>query len=467
MNYLPNIILTNLFLVLIWISYELFLGRTRFFQANRFFLAGGSVLAVVLPWLPWQINFRIPLETILGLPLVPLSEPVVNSSLSTGSSDIVLIPDPLNWFKILYFSVALLLLVVSAAQFARLLFWAKTRPIVKWNNHKVVLLNQSWSAFSFFRTIFYPEPFEPGTKVTRTILEHEKVHASQLHSIDNLILLVIRILFFYNPVIYLIASKLRLTHEYIADQATAGYNKADYSHTLISHQFMVPRLILMHSFNTKSFLQRRLIMLAKTKQNHLTGWKYLLVAPLLGGMILLSGWSASAQDQAKKTKEEIAKAAVLKELTKAGFSKSEINEVLLRIDGKSAVPLEPTVKDIQPGQKIEPEYKLPLGENVFTQVEEMPEFQGGDITKFREWAQSSIKYPVKALQKKISGTVYASFLVNSKGEVTNVQIERGVDPSLDEEVIKVIKSSPAWKAGKQKGKPVNVSFVLPLKFILN
>jgi len=175
MNYLPNIILANLFLILIWISYELFLSRIRNFQANRFFLLGGSVLAVILPWLPWQISIRTQAGSILGLPLVQVSEPVIDPSLAVGSGGAAPLPDPVNWIGIAYLSIVLALILVSAGQLIRLFIWTKTRPVLNWNEHRVVVLNKPWSAFSFFRTIFYPEPFEPDTKETQIILEHEFV----------------------------------------------------------------------------------------------------------------------------------------------------------------------------------------------------------------------------------------------------------------------------------------------------
>jgi len=103
---------------------------------------------------------------------------------------------------------------------------------------------------------------------------------------------------------------------------------------------------------------------------------------------------------------------------------------------------------------------------VFQIVEDMPKFQGGAIEEFRNYIQSVVKYPPLAMENGISGTVYVSFVVNRRGEITNINIIRGVDPSLDEEVVKALKAAPTWEPGKQRGKPVNVSFSIPVKFIL-
>jgi len=103
---------------------------------------------------------------------------------------------------------------------------------------------------------------------------------------------------------------------------------------------------------------------------------------------------------------------------------------------------------------------------IFQIVEDMPKFQGGDIDSFRNYIQATVKYPALAMENQISGTVYVSFVVNRRGEITGINILRGVDPILDDEVVKALKSAPTWEPGKQRGKPVNVSFSIPVKFIL-
>ena len=102
---------------------------------------------------------------------------------------------------------------------------------------------------------------------------------------------------------------------------------------------------------------------------------------------------------------------------------------------------------------------------VFFIVEEMPEFPGGEAA-LHQYIAKSIKYPVIAQENGIQGRVYVSFVINQKGEVTNVKIARGVDPALDKEAIRVIQSMPKWKPGKQRGKAVKVSFTVPINFVL-
>ena len=103
---------------------------------------------------------------------------------------------------------------------------------------------------------------------------------------------------------------------------------------------------------------------------------------------------------------------------------------------------------------------------VFFIVEEMPEFPGGDAALIAYIAQS-VKYPQIAQENGIQGKVYVNFVVGKDGSISNVKIARGVDPSLDKEAIRVVTALPKWKPGKQGGKPVRVSYTVPINFVLN
>jgi periplasmic protein TonB len=105
-------------------------------------------------------------------------------------------------------------------------------------------------------------------------------------------------------------------------------------------------------------------------------------------------------------------------------------------------------------------------EEVFFIVEDMPRFQGGDHNSFRNYIQSNLKYPAIAAENGISGTVFVQFAVNSNGNLVDAVVVRGVDPALDKEALRVVKSSPKWEPGKQRGSKVKVQFTFPIKFVL-
>ena len=105
-------------------------------------------------------------------------------------------------------------------------------------------------------------------------------------------------------------------------------------------------------------------------------------------------------------------------------------------------------------------------EVVFVVVESMPEFPGGQQALFK-YLSENVKYPVIAQENGIQGRVICQFVVNKDGSIVDVEVVRsGGDASLDKEAIRVIKSMPKWKPGKQRGKPVRVKYTLPVNFKL-
>jgi len=107
-------------------------------------------------------------------------------------------------------------------------------------------------------------------------------------------------------------------------------------------------------------------------------------------------------------------------------------------------------------------------EEVFFVAEDMPTFNGKEASLgFREYVGANLKYPEEAAKKGIQGTVYVQFIVEASGEVSNVKVLRGTNPSLDQEAIRIVKNSPRWTPGKQRGKNVRVSFTFPIKFKLD
>ena len=104
-------------------------------------------------------------------------------------------------------------------------------------------------------------------------------------------------------------------------------------------------------------------------------------------------------------------------------------------------------------------------QQIFTVVEEMPEFPGG-MNELLKYLAKSIKYPVIAQENGIQGRVICAFVVNRDGSIVDAEVLRGVDPSLDKEALRVIMSMPKWKPGKQRGKPVRVKYTVPVTFRL-
>jgi protein TonB len=101
----------------------------------------------------------------------------------------------------------------------------------------------------------------------------------------------------------------------------------------------------------------------------------------------------------------------------------------------------------------------------FFLVEVMPTFRGGDINKFREWVQRRTNYPQAAIDAKIQGKVFLTFIIEPDGSVSNVTVVKGVAAIIDDEAVKAIQASPKWSPGLQRGQPVRVRYSMWLNFI--
>lgn len=106
----------------------------------------------------------------------------------------------------------------------------------------------------------------------------------------------------------------------------------------------------------------------------------------------------------------------------------------------------------------------PVEYEIFTVVEQMPEFVGGDVS---DYIKTNLKYPTKAKESGLQGTVYVTFVVTEEGNIVEPRVLRGVSPELDDAALAVVKNMPVWKPAKQRGKNVSVQYNLPVRFNLD
>jgi periplasmic protein TonB len=116
-----------------------------------------------------------------------------------------------------------------------------------------------------------------------------------------------------------------------------------------------------------------------------------------------------------------------------------------------------------PAAIVEPEAPV---EQVYTIVEQMPEFPGGQ-EELMKFLAKKIKYPAIAQRMGVEGTVFVNFIVSKEGRIDEVNVVKGISKECDEEAARVIKSMPDWKPGKQNGRSVPVRYTLPVRFKLD
>lgn len=149
---------------------------------------------------------------------------------------------------------------------------------------------------------------------------------------------------------------------------------------------------------------------------------------------------------------------VIEELTVVENDEEDVSD----LDIDSEVDEDTKVDVDMSGFEEEEEEVEPIS---FAVVEDKPEFPGGQAALLKHIATHT-EYPEIAKENGIQGRVYIQFVIDKNGKVTNVSIARGIDPNLDKEAKRVVRNLPAWKPGKQRGKPVPVTYVVPINFKL-
>lgn len=145
-----------------------------------------------------------------------------------------------------------------------------------------------------------------------------------------------------------------------------------------------------------------------------------------------------------------------------------VDEFILtdEIPDNTDLPLFPEIDPIEPEIfQIGFEEEFAVEDTIYIDVEEYPEFPGGEAALFG-FLKQNLNYPARAKEAGIDGKVYLTFVINKVGEITDVEVLSGIGWGCDDEAIRVVNSMPIWSPGKQRGRPVNVRYNLPIKYTL-
>jgi len=196
----------------------------------------------------------------------------------------------------------------------------------------------------------------------------------------------------------------------------------------------------------------------KPKQKKKQSWLFLIPIFILMGIVGL--WANGVFSDSKSTNTETTDSEQRK-IDSIETAKKDSIEVAQLTEKEDTEEARRKKEDAEEARR-----KKEDNNEVFTIVEDMPEFPGGQKALFR-FIGKTISYPPLARKNGIEGTVYVGFIVEKTGEFSNVKIKRGLargGEGCDAEAIRVVKSSPKWIPGKQRGKPVRVAFTLPIRF---
>jgi len=294
LQYFLQTIAFQLFFLII---YDVFLKRDTFFNWNRAYLLITALLSIVLPFIKIE-SFKeiIPQQFIIQLPEVilgTLTQAEPNFVLDKGIEQALGFVLTWQLFFITGATITFLLFTYKLIKIAVLIY--KNPKHWKGDLHIVELINSN-AAFSFFHYVFLGEHINAKDK--DTIIKHETIHVKQNHSVDLLLFEILRILFWFNPLVYMYQSRIRTLHEFIADaKAIKLQDKSQYYENLLKQVFETQNLSFINTFFKQSLIKKRIVMLTKSKSKQILKLKYALLIPLVFGMLLYT--SSNAQE--KKT----------------------------------------------------------------------------------------------------------------------------------------------------------------------
>lgn len=483
----------NVAFVLFYAFYRLFFYKDTFFKLRRAILLAFFGLALFYPLLNIQdwVRQQEPIADVIYMYSAMLPE-------ATAKADAAASVDWYGWLLgslgFIYWGIVAFLCGRFLVQLSSILWLAHTSERVVIHETPVYALRKAAGPFFFFRMVFL-HPESHSDKETDEILTHECTHVSQWHSIDVILSEMMCMACWFNPFVWLLKREVRHNLEYLADNTViqSGYDSKSYQYHLLGLAHHQSVTTLYNSFNVLH-LKNRIMMMNKKRSPGIVRTKYLIFIPLVGILMLLSNIEAVARLTVRLANEATVSNAMVtatgilvdetgqpligasvvvkggKERTitdrKGAFSLEVPANAILRCSYQGRESQEVLAADMTNNTHLSLSSKSrEMNEQVFTVVEKMPSFPGGDA-ELLKYIATNIKYPKESQDNGEQGRVICSFIVGRDGSVNNPEVLRGVTPLLNEEAVRVINTMPRWNPGMQRGKAVAVKYTVPITFRL-
>jgi beta-lactamase regulating signal transducer with metallopeptidase domain len=461
------------FQLLFLIAYDVFLKKELHFNWNRIYLIGTPVLSFILPLI--EIDFirkNIPEGYIIQLPAVILggtsSEYVASETLNAIIIHGISAISTTLIFQLIWLSGALVALSFFLFKLYKVFKLKRSGTSINIDRTKIISLANTDIAFSFLNTIFIGEGLSSTQK--ETILLHEKVHIQQYHSFDLLFFEFIKIICWFNPLVYVYQNKMILLQEYMADEKAASLKgKNEYYNGLLSQVFKTESISFINTFFNHSLIKKRIVMLQKSnlKANKISQLKYLLLVPIIGIMLIYT--SCSQETEKVQTSSVSKKIRELKTVIEhEGITEEEKQEFISFLHQLSDEDKEEMINGTYKNKEYKKEDAIP-----FSTIDKVPTYPGctGDNEALKECFTQNImqfvgaEFNTKVSNKEILGKqrIVVKFKIDNTGKVTNVQA-RSEFKELEGEAIRVISSLPEMLPGEHEGKKVGVQYSLPIIF---
>lgn len=426
------LIKSSLSLSLLFLSYEFFFRKEAYFKFSRTLLLSILFLASLLPLIPYNTIH------LASLPTSTLNEVIITANMTAVMLDEIVILANAPWFNFIHhisLGTSLLIIYLIGVVFKLIQFLfrilqitlliSNTKPI-KREGMKFVFTTDGTPTYSFMNWLFIDPNLVKNESDYTSILNHEKIHAKQKHTIDIILSEILTIIQWFNPFAYLLKKRIKENHEYLADNEVITHFQdiTKYQKMLFHYSTKYNTNILTHNFSY-SLLKRRLNIMKKTKNP--LGFSLRLA--LLSSFLVLIFFACSSPKEKPEVQPE---------------------EKVFTITAYDANVQDSTSTD---------------GEQVFLVVEDMPVFKGGESAMYK-YIGSKIEYPAAAKKAGTEGRVFLAFIIEKDGKISSVEVLRGIGNGCDEEAMRVIKSMPNWTPGKQRGQAVRVQYRMPIKFVL-
>ena len=405
-----------------FLVYWLFLNRDTLYSRNRVYILFSLIASLILP--------LITVQTVrpLNMPVFGrvLSEIFVSDTDIDNSSSITAVSG-FSLYKlvfIVYIAGVLFFGLKLIFDIAELIFIIGRNKTGR--NRIIMFHGLNTSGFSVFGHIFVNDRLTQ--EETKEIIKHEQNHLSHNHSFDIILIELLRVFQWFNPVIHLFSRSLRAVHEFQADEEciSRGISVNNYQKLLMNQVFKSRIFTVSNSFSNPSLIKKRMIMMTKKRSGTLANIKLLMVLPVIAAVMVF----ISSCSQSNKPAD-------------AG----------VEIAPPPPPPPPPPTGDIS-------------SDPPFVEVDELPVFKGGEAGLMKYIADNTV-YPENAKTKGIQGKVIVRFAVETDGSVDKISILKGVDPELDSEAIRVVQTLPAFeKPGIKDGKAVPVWFAIPINYAL-
>ena len=498
-------------IAVLWLVYRLLFLNSNRLQFNRCFLLTSLLLSLAMPLLGLLSGLEVPQMATLKQNLfngMMLNEVIVTPDGQPVLPDVTVTASTQSHFSVwqvvagIYLvgvGVMTLMFLIKLGRLVALIIRSQKR---KMDGCTAVFTGREQGSFSFFRYAFFP-----NENVDPDILRHEMSHIEHRHSWDILFAELMMILQWFNPFIYMYKKELQSLHEYQADRdvVATGVDKKNYMMLILQQCTAVDFSGMSNNFSL-ILTKKRIKMITKNEKAKGLWWRLLATLPVLA-VLLIANTKVAAQEQKVNPNPPVD--ADTYQIVMYEYDDSDripINDTIVYNedgsyteikrekevdpntgDPRTKISLSTYDKDgnpitgfhinTEPGHGDTSAYRItPMegfhfpaqvanNDTVFQMVEQMPEFPGG-VEAMMHYVANNVKYPQEARDKNISGRVFVSFVIEKDGSINEAKVMRGIGGGCDEEAVRVVKNMPKWKPGMQKGKPVRVSYMMPLNFKL-